>query len=288
MNVRDLVLSSYDKFKKTSKKIASVLLKNPELFLTKNVQELGEITETSAASIIRFCKLLNFKGLKDFQLQLAQDLAIKNQPKDEVDTFVAQNDSPEIIMQKLNLGLTDNFDKIASQLDHQALKQAVNLINSAQAIYLEGVAASSFAAKDLFYKFIRVGRRVYYNDDLHLALERSVYASKDDVMICFSYSGKTTELLLAAEQAKQNGTPIIAVTRNTKSPLSELADVILALPDNEQLLRVGAVYSLFSEMFISSLLYLSSIVPEFDQIDQKMKNTQQITEKLKEGSDDGD
>lgn len=282
MNIKNKILSQYRLLKKSSRKIADILLNQPEDFLTKSAQELGELTDTSAASVIRFCKQIGYKGLKEFQIDLAQNLPEKTEQTDQINMIVNKHDQPEVIMNKLRLSLTQNFEELVKLIDLKSLKKVINLINNAQTIYLEGIAASSFAAKDLFYKLIRSGRRVYYNDDTHLALERAYYTTKKDVMICFSYSGQTTELLLAAKQARKNKTPIIAITREDKSPLSELASYILALPDNENLLRVSAIDSTFAEMFVSNLLYLSTITHSLPKIEKEMKATEKLTNQLKE------
>ncbi|WP_258381856.1 hypothetical protein [Lactobacillus helveticus] len=44
---------------------------------------------------------------------------------------------------------------------------------------------------------------------------------------------------------------------------------------------IGAVNSLFSEMFASSLLYLSLISPKLNELKEKMEITQELTDYLK-------
>lgn len=282
MDIKNKILLKYRLLKKSSRKIADAVMDKPEAFLTKSAQELGELTNTSAASVVRFCKQIGYSGLKEFQIDLAQNLPETEDDNDQINMIVSKYDQPEVIMNKLRISLKQNFEELVKLIDLKSLKKAVNLINNAQTIYLEGIAASSFAAKDLFYKLIRSGRRVYYNDDSHLALERAYYTDKKDVMICFSYSGQTTELLLGAKQAHKNKPPIIAVTREDKSPLTDLASYILALPDNENLLRVSAIDSTFAEMFVSNLLYLSTITHSLPKVEKEMKETEKLTNQLKE------
>lgn len=236
--------------------------------------------------MIRFCKQLNYKGLKDFQIELAKSMPHEKEDQEAINMLVTSKDRPATIMTKLRVSLTQNIEDTVKLVDEKSLNKAVSLLKKARTIYLEGIAGSSFAAKDLFYKLIRSGRNVYYNDDVHLALERSYYSDKKDLMICFSYSGQTKELLLAARQAKKNKTPIIAVTRDRASPLTKIATLILALPDNENLLRVGAINSTEAEMFISDLLYLSTITQHLKKVKKVMQETEKLTKQLKERSDE--
>ena len=285
MNVRDRILEHYGVLKKSSRIIADAVLDNPNYFLTKSAKELGEYTNTSAASMIRFCKQLKYKGLKDFQIDLAQSTVTTKEKPKSINMIVNKDDSPDKVMTKLRVSLTQNLEDLSKTIDTRELEKAVSLICNANAVYLEGLGASSFSAKDLFYKLIRSGKTVFYNDDVHIALERIYYATAKDVVICFSYSGLTKEILLAVKQAKKNKTPIIAVTRKADSPLSKLADVKLTLPSNELLLRVGAINSTFAEMFISDLLYLCSISGNLAKVKKEMEETCKLLNKLKEGND---
>ena len=284
MNVRDRILENYTELKKSSRIIADAVLENPKILLNKNAKEIGNYTNTSAASVIRFCKQLNYKGLKDFQIDLAQSTVKQSQLK-PIDMIVTKDDKADEVMTKLRVSLSQNFEDLSKTIDIKDLQKAVSLIKKSRAVYIAGIGASSFSAKDLFYKLIRSGITVFYNDDVHIALERIYYSTPKDVMICFSYSGLTQELLLAVKQAKKNKTPIVAVTRKSESPLSKLADINLKLPDHESLMRVGAINSTFAQMFISNVLYLCSISSDLGEVKQEMEATGKLLEKLKERND---
>lgn len=285
MDIKNRILERYSLLKKSSRIIADTVMDNPNQFLTKSAKELGEYTNTSAASIIRFCKQLGYKGLKEFQIDLAKSVVVDKKVPKSIDMIVKKDDSTDEVMTKLRVSLTQNLEDVSKTIDIKELNKAISLIGNAHSIYLEGIGASSFSAKDLFYKLIRSGRTIFYNDDIHIALERSYYSTAQDVMICFSYSGLTKEILLAVKQARKNGTPVIAVTRKATSPLSKLADVKLLLPKNELLLRVGAINSTFAEMFISNLLYLCTITNDLPKVKKEMEETSKLLSELKERND---
>lgn len=279
MDLSTKVLNNYSNFKGASKKIADSLLAHPKVFLEEDAQGLGKITKTSAASMIRFCKLLGFKGLKDFQIQLAQDTPQENE--NTLDSIVGSRDNPHIVLQKLLSSIEKNTEQTTRLIDGLTLNQAINYMKNADRIYLAGVGASSLPAQDLYYKFIRSDKNVIFNQDIHIALERIYYSRSTDVLVTFSYSGLTKEILLMVEQAKKNHTPIIAVTRSHQSPLIELADVVLGVSTDEKLLRIGAINSLFSEMLVSSVLFLATINQDLPNLEEKFKKTELITNKLK-------
>ena len=279
MDLSTKVLNNYPNFKGASKKIADYLLAHPKVFLQEDAQGLGKITKTSAASMIRFCKQLGFKGLKDFQIQLAQDTPQEND--NVIDPIVGNHDNPHIILQKLLLSIEKNTEQTAHLIDGMALNQAINFLKNADRIYLAGVGASSLPAQDLYYKFIRSGKNVIFNQDVHIALERICYSHSTDVLVIFSYIGLTQETLLMADQARKNHTPIIAVTRSRQSPLVEISNVVLGVSTDEKLLRVGAINSLFSEMLVSSVLFLATINQDLSNLEEKFRKTESLTNQLK-------
>ncbi len=53
---------------------------------------------------------------------------------------------------------------------------------------------------------------------------------KDDVLMAISTSGKSTNVVLAAQEAKKKGMKVIALTGNSGGDLAELADIEIRVP----------------------------------------------------------
>lgn len=273
------ISNAYPTFNKTSARIADTYFKNPSIFLSKNIKELGDITKTSGASVIRFCKKLGFKGFKDFQIACAQEQPV--QTNNQIETIITENDNPTSVLFKLQTSLSKNIVDVGRSIGHEELDRAVELINKARTIFIAGEGASGLAAEDFFDKLIRIGKKATFIKSSHIALEGITNITRKDILVIFSYSGMTQEPLLMAKQARKNQAKIVLITRDKVSPLRQISDVIISLPTNEKLLRFGAVNSLFSEMFASSLLYLSLISPKLNELKEKMKITQNLTDYLK-------
>src|SRR4051794_31492536 len=54
-------------------KIAEYILANPNRAVGFSVQELAEAAQTSRATIVRFCRTLDYSGYKEFKLALATE-----------------------------------------------------------------------------------------------------------------------------------------------------------------------------------------------------------------------
>lgn len=59
------------------------------------------------------------------------------------------------------------------------------------------------------------------------------YAKKNDVLLCFSTSGNSENVVYAAKAARAAKIKIVSVTGEKESKLSELSDVCIRLPETE-------------------------------------------------------
>ena len=59
------------------------------------------------------------------------------------------------------------------------------------------------------------------------------YAKKDDILLCFSTSGNSENVVFAAQAAKAAGAVSIAITGRNESNLSRLCDICIRLPQTE-------------------------------------------------------
>jgi len=56
---------------------------------------------------------------------------------------------------------------------------------------------------------------------------------KEDVLICFSASGRSENVILAAKKGKEIGMKIISFTGKIPNPLAKISDITLSVPSTE-------------------------------------------------------
>ena len=78
--------------------------------------------------------------------------------------------------------------------------------------------------------------------------------SEGDVVLYFSYSGATHELLEAVEVIRSRGARLILVTRYPNSPASAGADVVLLCGPNEQPFQFGSTSALIAQLYVVEVL----------------------------------
>lgn len=69
-----LLCSDYEKFFEAEKKIADYIIANKKAALDMTIAELAKASDTSDATVSRFCKKLGLKNYQTFRLALAKDV----------------------------------------------------------------------------------------------------------------------------------------------------------------------------------------------------------------------
>lgn len=271
----------YNALPKQSRRLADFIRENPSKAIRMTAKALGEESGTSAAAVVRLCQQLGFDGLEQMKLSLARYVSSEelNTP---IDPIIAPGDSIPGIAQKLCHMQTSTVQETLALMDYDAVKRAVGLIQKARRVYLFGLGSSGLVAQELCHRLNRIGTPCIFLSDGHTSLEYAAVIEPRDLMICFSYSGETKEVYLAAQHARERGVEVIAVTRDRDSTLSASASVLLKVPVTEKRVRVAAVASITSEMFLVDVLYMSFLQKDFERHEDMLVNTSRVVNLLRE------
>ena len=264
----------------TEKAISTFIRNNPEKSSCMTVRQLAEATYSSPSSIVRLCRMIGFEGYKDFRQFLLLELATLTQDDSQKKLDISVTDSVSTIIDKVTLHNMSSLEDTRYLLDSETVTTCINLLIQSRTILLFGMSASLCVAKDTYLKFLRVNKSCIVNEDWHSQLVQAKNSSPEDVAIIFSYSGQTVEMIECLKTLKKNGTPVIAVTRYSSSPISRMADYILYTAANETLFRSGAMASRIVQLNIIDILYTGYTTSLHDQRMRQLTQTHITKEDL--------
>ena len=89
----------------------------------------------------------------------------------------------------------------------------------------------------------------------HIQAITAALLGEEDVLLFFSYSGSTRDILDLMQVARERRCKIILVTRFPKSPGAALADVVLQCGSDEGPLQMGTVPARISQLFLVDILF---------------------------------
>lgn len=215
-------------------RVARLVLEDPRRFAQLPVGELAALAGVSKPTVLRFCRSLGYEGLTDFKLKLAGTIS---EGVPYIHRSVNENDDvPEVAVKVIDNTVAALL-QFRNELSVAALRQAVDALEQAwrsrQRIELYGVGNSGVVALDAQHKLFRLGVNCRAFADGHLQIMSATLLKPGDVALVFSNSGRTRDLIDAADVARKNGATTIAITR-TRSPLALNACIHLATDHPER------------------------------------------------------
>jgi DNA-binding MurR/RpiR family transcriptional regulator len=206
------IQSVFSTLSEKEKKIANFILSNPEKASRSHIQELADITGVSISSITRFAKKVSCRNFVEMKVKLAG---------------VKESKAGEGIEQQLYSSYRDMLTDVQDLGDRDQLQKVLAHMTKAKRIFIYGLGSSGLAAQELNYRLSRMGFVCESITDPHLMVIRSTLMQKGDVILAFSRSGQTVDLLQSISKGKEKGAVVIAFTAFGETPLTKLSDVIL-------------------------------------------------------------
>lgn len=260
-------------FSTTERQVAEHILSDPRLVADMSIHQLARHTFSSASTIVRLCNHTGYSGYKEFRKAVTYELAQREQTKRTEQKEIARSDSLEEIIDKITYQNIISLEETKELLDVDVIRECVEMIKNARVIYLFGLGASLYAAKDAYLKFLRLNKLCIINEDWHSQLLQARNATRQDLGIVISYSGATVEVIECMKALKENGTPSIAITRCVNSPVTELADQKLYTAANESIFRSGAMSSRISQLNIIDILYTALANDRYEETLDQLSRT---------------
>ena len=249
------IRSAYNQFTRAEKRVADFILENPKKVLFMSISDLAEACDVGDTSVFRFCKTMNMKGYQEFKMTLSLSMRSGREELPETEERIRLEDDISDLAKKV---LTENISAIQetySLLDLKQVTLAMDAISRAKRVIFFGVGASMLTAMKAMNKFLRVEPKVYCSEVANVQLMMASMMGPEDAAVIFSYSGATKDIVEIARLAKGSRAKVIAITRFTKSELTEYADLILLSGANEGGLQSGSTSAEISQLFLVDIMY---------------------------------
>jgi DNA-binding MurR/RpiR family transcriptional regulator len=246
----------YPSLKTALQKVADVILRQPEMVIYSSVNEVAAACGVSEATVMRFCRILGFRGFQDFKISLARELVLPvPRPHEEG----ADADNPVNIVHKIFQAKRAALQDTLEVMEIERMKSSCQLLLASRQVVVVGIGGSGTAAAHAGERFLLLGLNARVYTDFHFMLIAAALLTKDDAVLAVSNSGTTRETVETVRVARENGAKIIAITNNSLSPLSRESDLVLTtaardttLPgeiDGSLVCQISIIDALFSLMF---------------------------------------
>lgn len=210
-------------------RVADCALAQPNWFVNSSISAIAQQAKVSQPTVIRFCRSVGCDGLQDFKLKLSGSLNGESAVQFE---SVALQDSVAQIANKVLGNTASALLTLRQEVAPDTVEQVMNCLQQARRVDVFGLGSSAPVADDAQYKLIRSGINASARTDAYMMSLCAARLGAEDIAFFISRSGQTTELINAAELAKNQGATIISMCP-VKTALAKKSDLVIVLNTDE-------------------------------------------------------
>ena len=245
-NIFETISSQYFQLTNSEKKVADYVLRHRIDVQYMSISELAEEAGVAEATISRFCKRLGYKGYSAFKLAVANSTARRVE---------APTVPGEELCQKLYAADRDAMAQTVELIRPDSVRKAADLLFSAEKVLCMGQGGAMILAQECAHLFSTARPNFYAVLDSHMQAIAASHLTARDVVLYFSYSGSTEELLKNLKIIRDRRAVAILVTRFPKSPGAAYADVVLQCGSLEGPLQGGSVAARVAQLYLMDVLF---------------------------------
>lgn len=275
INAMERIRQGIDTLSPSERRVAKYIIDNVKSILNMPISELAKNTDTSEATIIRMCRSLQFKGIRDLKLSLSASM---NQEVIGIDRYtdIPINANMTQIIQHVSYNNFQSIKGTMALIDEVNMKKSVELLNNANTISVIGVGASALVALDFEQKCKRINKKCEALTDSHAQLTSAVHLTSKDMILAISYSGETKEIIDTVKIAKKNDVDIISLTSYGDNTVKRLSTISLSVTPIEKVIRSGATSSRIAQLNIVDILFTGLISVNLETSVEKLDKTAEV------------
>ena len=220
------ITQEYYQLTASEKKLANFITASGQRSQSMSISELAAACGVAEATISRFCRRMGYSGYSAFRLAIAAATVSRMDPK-----MLSGTIQPEVI------------------------KTAADILLAGDKVLCMGQGGSMLMAEEAAHLFTTVFSGFFPVQDSHMQVIAASNLSERDVILFFSYSGATKDLMDVLRIAKQRQTKIILVTRFPGSPGAALADCVLQCGSTENPLQLGSVAARIAQLYLIDVVF---------------------------------
>ncbi|MGO5051522.1 MurR/RpiR family transcriptional regulator [Lachnospiraceae bacterium LCP25S3_G4] len=233
----------YKELTSVEKNIADFFIKNKEMmdFSTKNIAKILFLSE---ATLSRFAKKCGYKGFREFAYNYER--RFRSSGKTNINELT----------KKVIITYQELLDKSLELVNENQMSRIAQMLSESNRVCVYGMGSSGIVAKEFKIRFMRLGVHVEAEDNAHMMKMTSALATEGTLIIAFTLSGKTNEILDAIEIAKKRGAKVILVTSSTSGRMQERYDEVLSVASIDQLELGTTISPQFPILVMVDIFYI--------------------------------
>ncbi len=244
----------YYQLTSAEKKIADYLMLHQQDSQYLSISEMAAETGVAEATVSRFCRRLGYRGYGDLKLAVAgaKTGRVINNP---LSGEVLPSDTVSVMCEKICSNHVEAITQTMELVRPDAVIAAADRLIQAEKVLCMGLGGSLLLAQEAAHLFSTVLPNFFAVQDSHMQAIRAATLSPRDVVLYFSYSGSTRDMMDILKIARTRKAGSILITRFPNSYGASLADIVLECGSRENPLQLGSVAAYMAQLYLVDVLF---------------------------------
>ena len=236
-----VIEANYENFSAVEKNIADFFINNKEKIdlSSKNISGLLYVSE---ASLSRFAKKCGYKGYREFVYHYQE-------------VFEEENQSVTGHMREVFDTYQELLNKSYNLADEEQLRRVAEMMSQKNRVFVYGKGSSGLAAREMQFRFMRLGLDMEAIDDNDMMRMHSVIANEKCLVMGISISGRTEEVIYSLGQAHKNGAQTVLITANSRPEYAEICDEVICVAARKNLEFGNLISPQYPVLVMADILY---------------------------------
>lgn len=285
MSLLSKIEQDYPKLSKSHKKIADFILNNYQKAAFFTAAKLGEVTDISESTVVRFATYMGFEGYPEFQEALQENIKGKLTTLQRMEVSSLKMVNEDILTKVLSddrAAIKETLSMVSSEKFYSAAEK----INNAEKIYILGVRSSAPLANFMYFYFKMVYENVVLIDGAAASeiFEDIFKIAKNDVCIAISFPRYSRQVVNTLKYVKDKGAEIIAITDSESSPIAPYSNYVLTAKTS----MTSFTDSLVAPLSLINALVVASSAKKREQTLSTFAELENVWKKYGVYEDDGE
>jgi DNA-binding MurR/RpiR family transcriptional regulator len=229
---RERLTAITDGLPRRLRQCADHIAANIDRIAVSTVAELAAGADVPPSAVMRFCQILGYSGFSEMQKLFREAYApgwpdYSTRLKNLKDSGAG---TPSALLGEFIEAGRLSLEALAKSADEAALAQAVAILSAAETVHVVGLRRAFPVATYLAYVFEKMEVPAMLHDGVG-KLDHRFALRPGDAVLAITFAPYSEETIALAQDARERGLPVVAMTDRVTSPLARFSDAILTVPE---------------------------------------------------------
>jgi len=239
--LRQLIVDGMGEYSRIQKRLAAFLIEYWNDIPLMSIEQIAQRSGVSMATVTRFVRRFGFSGFFQFKGEIRKEMTGHVNPVDRFRLLKTDFSGKESLVKVARQDVR-NINRLLQLVKENPFNDLVKRIENAQRIFTYGVSVSAILSRMFCYILNQVHKEAHCLDSGSMTVEERLFSLNPakDLLIFASFYPYSKCTVDHAELARKEKLPLVAISDNEFSPISQYAELTLAIP-SENILYTSSV-----------------------------------------------